>query len=158
MRVDDPVQACGDAALLSAFRSAQAAIASVDPEAVEASCRVSEVQRRLGSNSRRLAGNIELTYKVTVPSAEAADTLISDIDAKSMKDLTTLIEDNLPDGLGYVVEVVGKGTPTLTVVTITTTTTANGDGLAATSHARAPCALGPLAAAALSTIVAFLLQ
>jgi len=156
--VDDPEQACGDAALLSAFRSAQASIASVEPEAIETSCSVVQ-RRRLAGNGRRLAGSIEFAYKISLSSAESAEKLVSDIDAKSLQDLTTLIVDNLPDGAGYKVEVVGKGTPTLTVVTITTTTTGTlEDGLPAVSHARVPVVSGSLAVAALSTAVAFLLQ
>lgn len=141
LEVDDSAQACGDAALLLAFRGAKATLAGSKLDAVEAVCRVPDDQsRRLGTRGRRLAGSrVEFDYEITMSSAAAANSLINDIDTESLDELTALIQDNLPEGSpDHSVKVVSKTAPTLLVLTVTTTTTAAGEDVEHShAHARA---------------------
>merc|ERR1711972_1236178 len=137
----------------------KAGMAGIASNAVEAVCReVPEVQRRLGSDSRRLAtGSIEYSYRISMPTEQAAIALIDEISSKSHEDLAELIQSNLPDGSTLAVKVVGQGTPAMIMVTMTTTTTAEVDELD-DSHAHARVAFSSLVSALLSSVLALLLQ
>jgi len=140
MQVEDPEAACKDAALLSAFREAAAGLVGGTSADVEAACSV--VARRLRSDSRRLAGSIELAYKIATASEEAAGTLMSKITAMPVATLTELINDALPADHPYTITVTGKSEPTMIVVTLTTTTTIAEVEEPNESHARRPAVLG----------------
>jgi len=149
MEVEDPEAACKDAALLSAFREATAGLVGGALDDVEATCSVAS--RRLGSDGRRLAGSIELAYRIAVPSEEAAGKLVSTITAMPVEKLTELINNALPADHPYTITVTGKSEPTMIVVTLTTTTTtAEVDEDPVDSHARGPAALGSAAMAVLA--------
>jgi len=145
MEVDDPEAACKDDTLMTAFKGATAGLAGGSADDVEATCSVAT--RRLGSESRRLAGSIEFKYRIAMASEEAASKLMSAIAAAPVEDLTKLINAALPADHPYAIEVTGKSEPSMIVVTLTTTTTAEVDEERRDSHARTPVAFGSFAIA-----------
>jgi len=143
MEVEDAEVACKDDVLLSTFRQTTATLVGQALEDVEATCSVAS--RRLGSDNRRLAGSVVFAYRVSMPSEEAADTLITAVSAVPVETLTQLINDALPADHTSTVTVTGKSEPTKIAVTLTSTTTSPGaDEELADSHARTPAALGSL--------------
>jgi len=110
MEVEDPETACADDALLSAFEATTAGLAGGKHEDVEVKCSV--VPRRLSSGSRRLAGSINLFYRIKMPSQAVADRIVSAIVAMPAETFTHLININLPQDHTYAVTVTVLAHPT----------------------------------------------
>jgi len=148
MEVADPEAACKDDIFLGAFKSTAAGLStSVSADDVEVACTV--LSRRLSSDSRRLAGSIELAYRIPLSSADAAAKLVTAIVDMPAEALTKAINEALKD-TGYTVTVTEKSVPTTIVVTLTSTTTEDlrGENKPSDSHARGPAVLGPAVMAA----------
>merc|ERR1719277_773665 len=80
LEVDNPTEACQSEDLTYAVRQTQAEIAEVDVLQVTADCNVvPEEGRRLSSDSRRLAGAVEMVYRIRVESPEEAEAIAATI-------------------------------------------------------------------------------
>merc|ERR1712039_519632 len=154
LAVENATAACADQSLSDAVLKAQAKLADVPETAVEVTC-VENSQRRLGSNSRRLAAeSVSFKYKIAVPSAADAKDVADQIDSMSVQDMAGKIQDELPANSTLKVQVTGKSASAV-VVTITTTTTANAGEEPDDSHARNPAALGSVAMAVIAATLAW---
>jgi len=152
MEVQDAEVACNDDVLLSTFKETTATLVGRSLEDVEATCSV--MSRRLGSDSRRLAGSVVFAYKVSMPSEEAADTLVTAVSAVPVATLTQLINDALPADHASTITVTGKSEPTKIAVTLTSTsTTPRGDEELDDSCARTPAAIGSFAVALIAAVI-----
>jgi len=141
--------------LSDAVLKAQAKLADVPETAVEVTC-VENNQRRLGSNSRRLAAeSVSFKYKITVDSAAKAQNVANQIDNMPVQDMAEKIQDELPTNSTLVVQVTGKSASAVVVTITTTTTTANQGEELDDSHARNPAALGSVAMAVIAASLAW---
>lgn len=150
MQVEDAKAACNDDILSSTFRQTTATLLKHTLEDITVSCSV--VSRRLSSNSRRLAGSVEFTYRVAMPSEEAAISLVTAFSAVPAETLTQLISDALPADHGPII-VTGKSEPTIVVPLTNTTTTPGAGEELPDSHACTPAAFASLAVALIAVVI-----
>jgi len=155
MEVADPEAACKSDTFLGAFKTTAAGLStSVSADDVEVACTV--LTRRLSGESRRLAGNIELAYRIPLSSADAASKLVTAIVDMPADTLTKAINEALKD-TGFTVTVTGKSVPTTIVVTLTSTTTEDLpiEENPNESHARGPAVLGSAVVAVVAATLMF---
>jgi len=141
MKVEDAEVACNDVVLLRAFQETSSGLVRGH---VEATCR-EVVARRLRSEGRRLAGDIELAYRIAVPSEEVAAKLGRDVTAMPVETLTELINGALPSDHTYNITVTGKSEPTIVVTMTTANPIAEMGKQISNGHRHAPLGLGVMA-------------
>jgi len=144
MEVDDADAACADDDLATAIKDTKAEYGGVDSGKVDLSCSVQG--RRLGSDSRRLAGIIEFTYRIEVASAGAATTLAATLASTDPTEIEGKIRSYLPEG-STINFTVRSLTARAVTVTITTTSTVTAGEDLDDSHASMTTVLGPFAMA-----------
>merc|ERR1711933_69817 len=95
----------------------------------------------------RLQGAIELTYRIAMPSAAAANDIAKAIEETPQDTLAETIQAKLPANSVCEVQVLSVSASAI-VVTITTTSTTRPEGELDDSHARTSAALGSVVATA----------
>merc|ERR1719291_1361666 len=137
---------CTDA-LTSGVRRAQSALAGVGLERVTAEC--TELPpppgRRLSSDSRRLAGQVQITFSIQVDSAQEAEMVAARL--RNKDDLTAALRTALGDDFTFTVKSVSVEVVTEGAGPAPTPAPTGGDDLEDDSHAPRLAALGPFAMA-----------
>ena len=125
LTVDDPTVITENEMLKDAMVDGFASAMGVDPSQVTVEFVEVNASRRLGT--RRLSTTLIAIFKVTLPSAQAAEEKKAAIEQVSVTDTNTAISKAVAD-VGYTgtVEVTGKTAMVVTTTTTTTTTTTSG--------------------------------